>query len=78
MLGGTTIWFTGVDGNRYYYAHLDGYGRSARSPPAPTIGFLGQTGNAQFSIAHLHFEVHPGGGPAVDPYPTTRAHCLGG
>lgn len=75
VLGGTTIWFTGVDGNSYYYAHLDKYGQLGSVKVGTTIGFLGQTGNAQFSIAHLHFEVHPGGGPAVNPYPTVAAHC---
>lgn len=33
-LGGTTIWFTGSDGNKYYYAHLDHYGKLGRSPKA--------------------------------------------
>ncbi|MEY2553642.1 MAG: peptidoglycan LD-endopeptidase LytH [Ilumatobacteraceae bacterium] len=75
VLGGTTIWFTGVDGHSYYYAHLDRYGQLGSVKAGTTIGYLGQTGNAQFSIAHLHFEVHPGGGPAVNPYPTVAAHC---
>jgi murein DD-endopeptidase MepM/ murein hydrolase activator NlpD len=75
VLGGTTVWFSGVDGHKYYYAHLDSYGQLGSVTAGTTIGFLGQTGNAQFSIAHLHFEVHPFGGPAVNPYPTVAAHC---
>lgn len=74
-LGGTTVWFIGDDGNSYYYAHLDAWRSLGRVQKGDIIGILGDTGNAKFSTPHLHFEIHPGHGDAVDPYPTVRAHC---
>ena len=33
------------------------------------IAFVGNTGQAITTPPHLHFEVHPGDGDSVDPYP---------
>lgn len=78
-LGGLTIWLLSDAGDEYYYAHLDSYaaGVSAGTMVAAgqTIGYNGSTGNAPDFLPHLHFEYHPGGGSAVNPYPLVKSIC---
>ena len=73
-LGGNAVWITGSSGTKYYYAHLSAWEGSSRSVSrGEVIGYVGATGNT--SVNHLHFEVHPNGGRAVNPYPYVRATC---
>lgn len=72
-LGGNRLWLTDDAGNEYYYAHLSAFAPGAadgtRVRAGQVIGFLGNTGQAITTPPHLHFEIHPGGGDSVNPYP---------
>jgi murein DD-endopeptidase MepM/ murein hydrolase activator NlpD len=72
VLGGITLKILGESGTEYYYAHLSAYalgiGEGQPVVAGTVVGFVGNTGNARYTPPHLHYEIHPGGGPAVNPF----------
>lgn len=74
-LSGNALRLTIADGTYFFYAHLDSFaagiaiGSVVRA--GQIIGYMGSTGAVGSS--HLHFEVHPLGGSAVNPYPVVKA-----
>ena len=78
-IGGWRLWLRDGSGNEFYYAHLDAYSPLAvagrRVKAGDVLGFIGDSGDAEGGLPHLHFEIHPveflslGYDGAVAPYP---------
>jgi murein DD-endopeptidase MepM/ murein hydrolase activator NlpD len=78
-IGGNRLWLRDRQGNAFYYAHLSAFStlvfNGARVKAGQVIGFMGNTGDAEGTPTHLHFEVHPvsllylGYDGAIDPTP---------
>ncbi|GGV57663.1 peptidase [Streptomyces longisporoflavus] len=66
---------TAKDGTETWYCHLSTHKVSSGPVKAgDPIAFSGNSGNS--TGPHLHFEVRPGGGSAIDPMPWLRSHGL--
>ncbi len=78
-ISGNRLWLVTDTGDAFFYAHLSSFSRLARNgarvQAGDVLGFVGNTGDAEPTPPHVHFEVHPGGiaKDAVDPYPILQA-----
>lgn len=75
--GGISLYLRGSDGNLYYYLHnsRNVAVTGQRVATGQLIAYVGNSGNASGGVSHVHFERHPGGGAAVNPYPFLRRLC---
>jgi murein DD-endopeptidase MepM/ murein hydrolase activator NlpD len=72
-LGGNSFHLVNDRGDYFYYAHLMRYAAGITNgsvvEAGQVLGYVGNTGNAITTPPHLHFEIHPGGGAPIDPFP---------
>ncbi|MEU8645863.1 M23 family metallopeptidase [Streptomyces sp. NPDC048674] len=73
---GNMMIVTAKDGTETWYCHLSTYKVSSGTTvkAGDQIAFSGNSGNS--TGPHLHFEVRPAGGSAIDPLPWLRSHGL--
>jgi murein DD-endopeptidase MepM/ murein hydrolase activator NlpD len=82
-VGGNRLWLRDEQGNEFYYAHLSAFTPLAKNgrlvKAGEVLGFVGNSGDAEGTPPHLHFEVHPlsllfmGYEGAVNPTPYLQA-----
>nr|WP_209496417.1 M23 family metallopeptidase [Streptomyces sp. PvR006] len=72
---GNMVIVTAPDGTETWYCHLSSAKiRYGQVKAGDVIAYSGDTGNS--TGPHLHFEVRPGGGYAIDPLAWLRSHGL--
>jgi peptidoglycan hydrolase-like protein with peptidoglycan-binding domain len=73
-LAGNGLRIAQDNGTYFTYLHMDTFAEGivlgTKVAAGQVVGTVGATGNA--ATPHLHFEVHPGGGAAVNPYPLIK------
>ena len=76
-ISGNRLWLKTARGDSFFYAHLSAFGPEAvsgRAVKAGTLlGFVGNTGDAEPTPPHVHFEIHPGDRKAIDPHAVLTA-----
>lgn len=72
---GNGVRITAADGTYFFYGHMhhvaDGIKLGTKVKAGQVVGYVGKTGDT--TTPHLHFEIHPQGGDAVDPTPYVAA-----
>ena len=76
-IAGLAFYLDGEDGTTYYGAPAGFNIRPGHVDRGQVIGEVGHTGDAEGTPMHLHFEVHPQGGAAVDPHGFLVGICTG-
>lgn len=72
--GGLIVTLTAPDGSFTVGKHLSGSTPPRQVRAGDVIGYVGKL-KVVGALPHLHFEWHPGGGPAVDPFPYLHQVC---
>jgi murein DD-endopeptidase MepM/ murein hydrolase activator NlpD len=74
---GIRLWVNGRSGTSYLYAHnrRNAVRAGQRVRRSQLVAYVGATGNAAGGPPHLHFEVHPGGGRAVNADQLVQRWC---
>jgi len=76
-VSGNRLWLRDEAGYRYFYAHLADFAAAAFNGAdvraGDIIGYVGNTGDAEPTPPHLHFEVHLPDGTAINPFPVITA-----
>jgi murein DD-endopeptidase MepM/ murein hydrolase activator NlpD len=71
-ISGNRLWLRTPAGDEFFYAHLSAFSPDAvdgrRVKAGTVLGFTGNTGDAEPTPPHVHFEIHPGGRDAIDPH----------
>ena len=74
-LAGNGVRLTMADGTYFFYGHMqkiaEGMAIGTKVKAGQVVGYLGKTGAT--NTPHLHLEVHPLGGAAIDPTPVVAA-----